>query len=188
MTERLHFRFSLSCIGEGNGNLLQCSCLENPRDEGAWWAAVSGFPQSRTRLKRLSSSSSSRSNLWYHSVILGSHLTCWRVPYLLTSLVCYSSFASYCLSSELVLLTVLVLASSTYLSMEVLPLCRVQVKPEASKTVILKVCERKGPFPSFSCPPFFSFLLQFPIYLTDIQSTSCNFLLSDSADVILLCQ
>ena len=142
----------------------------------------------RSRLKRLSSSSSSRSNLWYHSVILGSHLTCWRVPYLLTSLVCYSSFASYCLSSELVLLTVLVLASSTYLSMEVLPLCRVQVKPEASKTVILKVCERKGPFPSFSCPPFFSFLLQFPIYLTDIQSTSCNFLLSDSADVILLCQ
>ena len=41
-TERLHFYFSLSCIGEGNGNPLQCSCLENPRDEGAWWAAVSG--------------------------------------------------------------------------------------------------------------------------------------------------
>ena len=41
-TERLHFHFSLSCIGEGNGNPLQCSCLENPRDEGAWWAAVSG--------------------------------------------------------------------------------------------------------------------------------------------------
>ena len=39
-TERLHFHFSLSCIGEGNGNPLQCSCLENPRDEGAWWAAV----------------------------------------------------------------------------------------------------------------------------------------------------
>ena len=58
-TERLHFHFSLSCIGEGNGNLLQCSCLENPRDGGAWWAAVYGFAQSRTRLKRLSSSSSS---------------------------------------------------------------------------------------------------------------------------------
>ena len=56
-TERLHFHFSLSCIGEGNGNPLQCSCLENPRDEGAWWAAVCGVAQSRTRLKRLSSSS-----------------------------------------------------------------------------------------------------------------------------------
>ena len=59
MTKRLHFHFSLSCIGEGNGNPLQCSCLENPRDGGAWWAAVSRVAQSRTRLKRLSSSSSS---------------------------------------------------------------------------------------------------------------------------------
>jgi len=57
-TERLHFHFSLSCIGEGNGNPLQCSCLENPRDGGAWWAAVHGVAQSRTRLKRLSGSSS----------------------------------------------------------------------------------------------------------------------------------
>ena len=56
-TERLHFHFSLSCIGEGNGNPLQCSCLENPRDGGAWWAAVSGVAQSWTRLKQLSSSS-----------------------------------------------------------------------------------------------------------------------------------
>ena len=56
-TERLPFHFSLSCIGEGNGNPLQCSCLENPRDWGAWWAAVYGVTQSRTRLKRLSSSS-----------------------------------------------------------------------------------------------------------------------------------
>ena len=53
-TERLHFHFSLSCIGEGNGNPLHCSCLENPRDGGAWWAAVYGVAQSRTRLKRLS--------------------------------------------------------------------------------------------------------------------------------------
>ena len=60
-TERLHFHFSLSCIGEGNGNPLQCSCLENPRDRGVWWAAVYGVAQSRTRLKRLSSSSSSSS-------------------------------------------------------------------------------------------------------------------------------
>ena len=58
-TERLHFHFSLSCIGEGNGNPLQCSCLENPSDREAWWAAISGVAQSRTRLKRLSSSSSS---------------------------------------------------------------------------------------------------------------------------------
>ena len=58
MTERLHFHFSLSCMGEGNGNPLQCSCLENPRDGGAWWAAVYGVAQSQTRLKRLSSSSS----------------------------------------------------------------------------------------------------------------------------------
>ena len=57
MTERLHFHFSLSCIG-GNGNPLQCSCLENPRDGGAWWAAVYGVAQSWTRLKQLSSSSS----------------------------------------------------------------------------------------------------------------------------------
>ena len=58
-TEQLHFHFSLSCIREGNGNPLQYSCLENPRDGGAWWAAVYGVVQSRTRLKRLSSSSSS---------------------------------------------------------------------------------------------------------------------------------
>ena len=58
-TERLHFHISLSCIGGGHGNPLQCSCLENPRDGGAWWAAVYGVAQSRTLLKRLSSSSSS---------------------------------------------------------------------------------------------------------------------------------
>ena len=62
-TERLHFHFSLSCIGEGNGNPLQCSCLENPRDGGAWWAAVSGVAQSQTRLKRLSSNSSTPSQV-----------------------------------------------------------------------------------------------------------------------------
>jgi len=61
-TERLPFHFSLSWIGEGNGNPLQCSCLENPRDGGAWWAAVYGVAQSWTRLKRLSSSS-----IWFYS-------------------------------------------------------------------------------------------------------------------------
>ena len=65
-TEWLHFHFSLSCIGEGNGNPLQCSSLENPRDRGAWWVAIYGVIQSRTKVKRLrsissrSSSSSSR--------------------------------------------------------------------------------------------------------------------------------
>ena len=58
MTEHLRFHFSLSCITEGNGSPLQCSCLENPRDSGAWWAAVYGVAQSQTRLKQLSSSSS----------------------------------------------------------------------------------------------------------------------------------
>ena len=61
VTERLHFHVSLSCIGEGNGNPLQCSCLENPRDGGAWWAAVYGVSHSGTRLKRLSSSSGKES-------------------------------------------------------------------------------------------------------------------------------
>ena len=51
MTERLDFHFSLSCIGEGNGNPLQCSCLENPRDGEVWWAAIYGVAQSQTRLK-----------------------------------------------------------------------------------------------------------------------------------------
>ena len=64
-TERLQFHFTLLCIGEGNGNPLQCSCLENSRDGGAWWAAIYGVAQSRTRLKWLSSSTSIRSYLNY---------------------------------------------------------------------------------------------------------------------------
>ena len=84
MTERLHFHFLLSCIGEGNGNPLQCSCLENPRDRGAWWAAVYGVAQRRTRLKRLSSSSSSRvsnssnsvSLKWENHISLLNYSTC----------------------------------------------------------------------------------------------------------------
>ena len=69
-TEQLHCLFSLSCIGEGNGNPLQSSWLENPRDDRAWWAAVYGAAQSRTRLKRLSSSSSIEmsSEFWFRSV------------------------------------------------------------------------------------------------------------------------
>ena len=68
-TERLHFHFSLSYIGEGNGCPLQCSCLENPRDGGAWQAAVYESTQSRTRLKQFSSSSSS-SNVTYAKIKL----------------------------------------------------------------------------------------------------------------------
>ena len=67
MTERLHFHFSLSCIGEGNGTPLQCSCLENPRNSGARWAAVYGVAQSRTRLKQLSSSSISKGSCLPHT-------------------------------------------------------------------------------------------------------------------------
>ena len=70
-TERLLLHFSLSCIGEGNGNPLQCSCLENPRDGEAWWAAVYGVAQSWTRLKRLSSSSC---GIW--SLVAALRLSC----------------------------------------------------------------------------------------------------------------
>ena len=85
MTERLHFHFSLSCIGEWNGNPFQCSCLENPRDGRSWWTAISGVAQSQTRLKRLSSSSSLTRGLgqfdYYLSVKSGfpvHGITLWR--------------------------------------------------------------------------------------------------------------
>ena len=70
-TEQLPFHFSLSCIGEGNGNPLQCSCLENPRDGGAWWAAVYGVAQRWTRLKRLSSSSTYTTHTHTHITFHG---------------------------------------------------------------------------------------------------------------------
>ena len=75
-TEQLHFHFSLSFIGEGNDNPLQCSGLENPRDSGAWWAAVYGVAQSRTRLKRLSNSSSPPSNFFFFLFFFS-----WREPH-----------------------------------------------------------------------------------------------------------
>ena len=70
MTQQLHFHFSLSCIGQGNGNPLQCSCLENPRDGGVWWATTYGVAQSRTRLKGLSSKArdGSRFLFWFESL------------------------------------------------------------------------------------------------------------------------
>ena len=74
MTERLHFHFSLSYIGEGNGNPFQCSCLQNPRDGVAWWAAVYGVTQSQTRLKQLSSNNNpvyetAKETLMYRTVL-----------------------------------------------------------------------------------------------------------------------
>ena len=88
-TERLHFYFSLSFIGERNGNPLQCSCLENPRDGGAWWASVYGLAQSQTRLTRLSTTSSSslsfsRGSSWPRngtevSCIAGGFFTNWAM-------------------------------------------------------------------------------------------------------------
>ena len=74
-TEQLHFHFSLPCTGEGNGNPLQYSCLENPRDRGAWWAALYGVAQSRTRLTRLSSSSGNDKWCWASFNVLISHLS-----------------------------------------------------------------------------------------------------------------
>ena len=73
-TERLNFHFRLSCTGEGNGNPLQCSCLENPRDRGAWWAAVYGVTQSQTRLKQLSSSSSSNTKVNTSCLLSNGHM------------------------------------------------------------------------------------------------------------------
>ena len=81
-TEWLHFHFSLSCIGEGNGNPLQCSCLENPRDGEAWWAAIYGVTQSQTPLKRLrSSSSSSNHSSWGVATPLRENISPWPVPF-----------------------------------------------------------------------------------------------------------
>ena len=89
MTERLHFHFSLSCIGKGNGNPLQCSCLENPRDGGAWWAAVYGVAQSRTRLKRLSSSSRN----------IGMHVSFWISEISFNSIVYLTHYSHYIIST-----------------------------------------------------------------------------------------
>ena len=94
----LSLSHSLSCIGEGNGNPLQCSCLENPRDGGAWWAAISGVAQSRTRLERLSSSSSSSSKV---PNMVGSGRECW--PYLVVKTLRQQNNAASTLMSYTVL-------------------------------------------------------------------------------------
>ena len=93
-TEHLHFHFSLFCIRGGNGNPLQCSCLENPRDRGAWWAAIYRVAQSRTWLKRLSSSSSSSAVSWGCGHLKGGPVlkVCFQVAHSLPGLM------SWCLS------------------------------------------------------------------------------------------
>ena len=78
--EQIQFHFSLSCIGEGNDNPLQRSYLENPRDGGAWWAAVYGVAQSQTQLKRLSSSSSSIDIILEKEMANHSSVLAWRIP------------------------------------------------------------------------------------------------------------
>ena len=80
-TERLHFHFSLSCTGEGNGNPLECSCLENPRDGGAWWAAVYGVAQSRTQLKRPDGRQESRPELTQQQINCFGHTKALGVTY-----------------------------------------------------------------------------------------------------------
>jgi len=97
-TERLHFDFSLSCIGEGNGNPLRCSCLENPRDGGAWWAAVYGVTQGRTRLKQLSSSSSRTYRLEPKRLILKSSA---KTYFLNLRLMFFIFHFPYCIAAEL---------------------------------------------------------------------------------------
>ena len=100
-TEWLHFHFSLSCIGEGHGNPLQCSCLENPRDGGAWWAAVYGVTQSRTRLKWLSSCNRRGEKMQcIHKGVIWMLFVVIMAP---LSRVNKSSFYSYCPGSEQVL-------------------------------------------------------------------------------------
>ena len=100
-TEQLHFHFSLSCTGEGNGNPLQCSCLENPRDRGTWWAAVYGVAQSQTWLKRLSSSSVSCSvmsdSLRPHGLWPTRLLCSWDSPGKKTRVDCHSLLQCICI-------------------------------------------------------------------------------------------
>ena len=104
MTERLHFHFSLSCIGEGNGNPLQSSCLENPRDGRAWWAAICGVAQSQTRLKRPSSSSSS---MWITFPLVRQQSSRESIPFLFNAWTCVCMCAAcmyVCICAVLMLL------------------------------------------------------------------------------------
>ena len=89
-TERLHFHFSLSCTGEGNGSPLQCSCLKNPRDGGAWWAAVYGVAQSQTQLKQLSSSSNMSAHDGPFPKLQHTGNSCFTVPKIPDNICCLS--------------------------------------------------------------------------------------------------
>ena len=110
-TEQLHFHFSLYCIGEGNGNPLQCSCLENPRDGGAWWATVYAVAQSRTRLKWLSSSRCFSGTLIF--LMTQWMLPIWSLvplPFLKPAWVSGSSWFTYCWSLAWRILSITLLA------------------------------------------------------------------------------
>jgi len=122
-SERLHFHFSLSCIGQGNGNSLQCSCLENPRDGGTWWAAFYGVTQSRTRLKWLSSSRKRWKSLDYalaDSAFNGMNRSCvshspdWLTDNIYFS--CLSSFLSYFALSPILLCGIFIQINYLHLS------------------------------------------------------------------------
>ena len=89
-TERLHFHFSLSCTGEGNGSPLQCSCLKNPRDGGAWWAAVYGVARSQTQLKQLSSSSNMSAHDGPFPKLQHTGNSCFTVPKIPDNICCLS--------------------------------------------------------------------------------------------------
>ena len=103
MTEQLHFHFSLSCIGEGNGNPLQCSCLENPRDRAAWWAAVYGVTQSRTRLKQLSSSSR-LGRIKVPKLTVGQPQLIWQLAAPASPVLCPAESSANCLPEESLLI------------------------------------------------------------------------------------
>ena len=143
MTERLHFHFSLSCIGEGNGNPLQCSCLENPRNWGAWWAAVYGVAQSQTRLKRLSSSSSSR--LFLPSISSDPQpfdLLTVRIlsPHPASSAVCFPLLCLVCVISHSVLPVILCISKAWQIPCNLvltysLPQIRIRPRPTAATNI-----------------------------------------------------
>ena len=132
-TEWLPFHFSLSCIGEGNGNPLQCSCLDNPRDGEAWWAAVFGVAQSWTWLKRLSSilyCTSPPNMIQSSSVQLLSHVWLFATPWTAThqaslsitnsqSLLKFMSVESVMPSNHLILYCSLLLPPSIFPSIRV---------------------------------------------------------------------
>ena len=164
MTEWLHFDFSLSCIGEGNGNPLQCSCLENPRDRGALWAAVYRVIQSQTWLSRLSSSSSLISYPWLHPLVVSSlfHLTMFYSSSSEFSVVRLHCHFNMCKSKHLT--SMWQGLSSLLVNTTRSPVLRWHVIPPAlthSRKVSME-CFKNDRIPLNSAHSFFFFLASFP--------------------------